>query len=72
MTAANQAILALLALAAMSALQVWLALRRGWFRNRLGGVYRATRPLLFRLMLILCCVICAASLGLALWLATHA
>jgi hypothetical protein len=39
MTTANQAILALLVLAAVLALQVWLALRRGWFRNRLGGVY---------------------------------
>lgn len=71
MITANLTILALLALAAVSAFRVWLALRRGWFRNRRGGIYRATRPLLFRLMLILCSVVCAASAGLALWLATQ-
>jgi hypothetical protein len=53
----------------VAAFQAWQAKRRGWFRNGLGGVYRTTRPLLFRLTLIVCCAVCAVSVGLALWLA---
>jgi len=71
MTPANRAILALLLLAAMSAFTAWRGQRRGWFRNRLGDVYRTDRPVLFRTMFILCCAVCAGSIGLAFWLATE-